>query len=249
MRITQNIHSIDGLEHPLGAGLVPYLVEETPHDLTLVDSCFLAQFPRLEQGIHDEGYDIRDVKRLILTHIHPDHIQAANEVKKVSGAEIYSHWAEADYLKKDPPYNGPPTPNMIHNMLVKSGKTMEDVAKKFGFREPDPISVDRRLKDGDSVGRLKVIHTPGHTPGHISLFAEEDKAIIGGDCLFKTAFGLSLPFPDVTIDPVAALISVRRITQIGFDKLLLAHQDSPLLENAQRAVSQAAATVAQTQTV
>ncbi len=58
---------------------------------------------------------------------------------------------------------------------------MEDVTKKFGSFETPSIIVDVILRDGDAVGRkLKVIDTPGHTPGHISLFSEDERTVIGG---------------------------------------------------------------------
>ena len=52
---------------------------------------------------------MRNVKRIILTHLHIDHMQAAHEIRKRTGAKIYSHWIEAGYLAHNPPYNGPPT--------------------------------------------------------------------------------------------------------------------------------------------
>jgi len=237
-RITPRIHSVDGLEHPMGIGLFPYVVEERPHDLTLIDTCFIGELKDLEAGLQREGYEIKDVKRLILTHTHSDHAQAAGELKKISGAKVYSHWIEASFLKNDPPYHGPPTAETIGQLLAQSGKTPEELGRKYGPPDALPITVDQQLNDGDAVGGLKVIHTPGHTPGHISLFSQEDRAIIGGDFLFKFPTGLSLPIPAVTIDPVVAALSVRRVSQLHFDKLLLAHQDSPMLENAARAVEQ-----------
>ena len=91
---------------------------------------------------------------------------------------------------------------------------------------------------------MKVIHTPGHTPGHISLYSEKHRIIFGADFLFRSVFGtegLFVPHAAVSIDPVTAAISAKRISKVNFDKLLLAHQDSPLLENAQKEVEKAAA--------
>jgi len=228
----------------MGGGFFVYFVEEGPHDLTLVDTCFLAELPKLEAQIRDQGHDIRDVKRLVLTHVHGDHIQSANEIKRISGAKVHSHWLEAAYLKQDPPYHGPPNPQTIQNLIAKSGKRMEDVGRKFGNTGSPSVIVDEQLKDGDMIGTLlTVIHTPGHTPGHISLFSEEDGAIIGGDCLFKSIMGvdgLFVPPPEVSLDSAVAAISVRRIAQIHFDKLMLTHQDSPVLEDAQREVERVA---------
>ena len=244
-RITSRIHSIDGLDHPFGIGIVPYVVEEGPRNLTLVDTCFVVEVPKLVAQLREEGYDITDVKRLVLTHTHVDHVQAANEVKRISGAEIYSHWSEAGYLKGDPAYHGPPTHNAIESILSKLGISSEEVAKKYGSLARDPVLVDHQLRDGDRVGKLVVVHTPGHTPGHISLFSEEDGAIIGGDFLFKGVLGfdgLFVPDSSLSIDPIVAAVSARRISQLKFDKLLLAHQDAPLLgATAPERVEQAAA--------
>ena len=82
---------------------------EDQNDLTLIDPFFLSQLPIFEDYLLDIGYDIKNVKRIILTHVHMDHSQAANEVKRKSGAKIYSHWIEAIYLGQNLPYSGPPT--------------------------------------------------------------------------------------------------------------------------------------------
>jgi glyoxylase-like metal-dependent hydrolase (beta-lactamase superfamily II) len=131
------------------------------------------------------------------------HSQAANKVKRKSGAKIYSHWIEARYLGQNPPYLGPPSAQETVEKLEKLGVSMRALIKEYGSFEVEPISVDEQVSDGDMIGSLKVIHTPGHTPGHISLYYEKDKLLLGAD---------------------------------NFDKLLMAHQDSPLLEGTGGAV-------------
>ena len=73
----------------------------------------------------------------------------------------------------------------------------------------DPIQIDEQTKDGDTIGSLKVIHNPGHTPGHISLYSEKHRVIFGADFLFKSVFGIEglfVPPAIVSIDPVTAAI-------------------------------------------
>jgi glyoxylase-like metal-dependent hydrolase (beta-lactamase superfamily II) len=94
---------------------------ENADDLTLIDPSFLPQLPILEDYIFNAGYDIKNVKRIILTHLHNDHAQAANEIRKRTGAKIYSHWIEVGYLAHNPPYNDPPTSQAITDILKKSG--------------------------------------------------------------------------------------------------------------------------------
>ena len=91
------------------------------------------------------------------------------------------------------------------------------------------------MSDGDTIGSLKVIHTPGH----ISLYYEKDKLLLGADSIYKHVFGaegMYISAPHVSIDPVTAIVSAQRLSKVNFDKLLMAHQDSPLLEGARGAV-------------
>jgi glyoxylase-like metal-dependent hydrolase (beta-lactamase superfamily II) len=246
--IKHGVHLIDGLTHPFpGVGMVSYIVEEAPHNLTLIDTCFSADLPKLEEYLHNSGYEINDIKRIVITHLHPDHTQAANEIRRRSGEvlEILSHWAEAAYLSHNPPYSGPPSEEAVQNFFNQLGIKPEEVFKKYGSFDVEPIKVDRQLQDGESVGKsLQVIHTPGHTPGHISLYSKQHGIIFGGDFIYKSVLGihgLFVPPSTVSIDSTTAAISARRISKLEFDTLLLAHQDAPLLENASNEVERTVA--------
>jgi glyoxylase-like metal-dependent hydrolase (beta-lactamase superfamily II) len=108
----------------------------------------------------------------------------------------------------------------------------------IGFRH---FSVDNQVSDGDMIGSLKVIHTPGHTPGHISLYYGGDGTIFGADSIYKNVFGADHMYiapAIVSIDPVTAVVSAQRLSKIKFDKLLMSHQDSPLVERARETVEQ-----------
>jgi glyoxylase-like metal-dependent hydrolase (beta-lactamase superfamily II) len=84
--IKHGIHLIDGRTHPFaGVGMVSYIVEEAPHDLTLIDTCFTADLPKLEEYLHNTGYEMTDLKRIVTSHVHSDHTQAVNEIKRRSG--------------------------------------------------------------------------------------------------------------------------------------------------------------------
>jgi glyoxylase-like metal-dependent hydrolase (beta-lactamase superfamily II) len=210
-------------------------IEENSKDLTLIDPSFLSQLPTLENYLLNAGYDIKNVTRIILTHVHVDHAQAANEIKRKTGAKIYSHWIEANYLAHNPLYNGPPTTQETIDKLKKLGISIEQLTKEYGSFEVEPIIVDQQVSDGDMIGSLKVIHTPGH----ISLYYNEDGTIFGADSIYKHVFGadgMYVSAPQVSIDSVTALVSAQRLSKIKFDKLLMAHQDSPLLERARETV-------------
>lgn len=108
------------------------------------------------------------VKYIILTHGHFDHTGALAQLKKTTGAEILIHSADAFMLSKD---------NRGQPFLLESGD--------------EPCSADRTLKEGDKIqfgeNILEVLHTPGHTPGGISLVI--DKMIFTGDTVFCGSVG------------------------------------------------------------
>ena len=127
------------------------------------------------------GIDIKDINRIVLTHLHPDHVEAVNEIKRKTGAKIYSHWIESVYLSQELEYNGPPNKDAFEHILKIMGTNIYKVTKEFGNINVGPIITDVLLEDGDTIGNtLQVIHTPGHTPGHISLYDKERRILIGG---------------------------------------------------------------------
>lgn len=123
------------------------------------------------------------------------------------------------------------------------GTNIDNVSKKFGKINVGPIVIDGLLKDGDMIGNtLQVIHTPGHTPGHISLYDKEHRILIGGDILFNSILNIDGPFIPplaVTKDWETSIVSARRLLNLKFEKLLLAHQSNPILEYAQQMIEKA----------
>ena len=108
-----------------------------------------------------------DIKSIVLTHGHIDHIGALKEVKEATGAEVAIHTDDAQALQE----------NSVNTPL--------------GLSYPTPLPADRLLKDGDSmdIGDLHflVLHTPGHSPGCICLLGEG--VMFSGDTLFNYGIG------------------------------------------------------------
>jgi hydroxyacylglutathione hydrolase len=122
----------------------------------------------ISRAIDDTGLDI---KLIILTHGHSDHIAALYEIQAKTGAEVAIHSSDADFLEGRGSYSS-----------------------QFGISYKTPHPPDRLLHEGDLTGvkglSLKVLHTPGHTPGSISLYTEGK--IFTGDTLFRRGIGTTL---------------------------------------------------------
>jgi len=101
-----------------------------------------------------------------------------------------------------------------------------------------PAEVDRLLNDGDELpllGGIKILHTPGHTPGSICLFIPQEKLVIVGD-LLTHRFRLSMPPGLFTVDPDQEVNSIKRLANLDFDIIAFGH-GSPILHEAHQAVA------------
>ena len=111
-----------------------------------------------------------EVKALINTHCHIDHVLGNYYIKNEYGVDLY-----------------------IHEEDVATLKSNEVVSQFYGFGAYEPCEADKYLREGDIVrfgdSELRVIFVPGHAPGHIALVNEKEKICIGGDVLFLQSIG------------------------------------------------------------
>jgi len=90
----------------------------------------------------------------------------------------------------------------------------------------EPVGVDERVENGthlDVAGGTRVISTPGHTPGHISLYVEQSKVLIAGDALRAERGSLIGPNPSMTLDMRTALQSIRRLADLEIHTIVCYH--------------------------
>jgi hydroxyacylglutathione hydrolase len=139
--------------------------DDSSNEAIVIDPGGEAQ--RILQEIEKLGVD---VKAVVNTHAHVDHIGALKEIKDSFDAEI-----------------------MLHNLELPILQTASRMARLFGVSIEQPPEPDRFLSDGDQVNcgdiTLTVIETPGHSPGGISLVTSDGRYCFAGDTLFAGSIG------------------------------------------------------------
>jgi len=181
-----------------------YLIAEEP--LTIIDTGPKTKeaIDALRAGLRAAGFLISDIRRIVLTHAHEDHCGLARAVRdEAKNAEVFVHEWETGHRHSRLEYEE------HRQLLVRAGVP------------DDQIQVMRRMYDGvrqyaDSLddheyaplwddaemqfesGSLRILHTPGHTPGSCSFLREADRTVIAGDCVLKRI----TPNPVLSPDPL-----------------------------------------------
>jgi len=197
------------------------------NDLTLVDTGFKGRSTHILKEVRRLGYSPSDIANIIITHHHADHAGSLAALKNVTQAKVIAHPTDAPYIDGRLPQPGPARPQWLSKILTPLHRLWAAT----------PVAVDILVNDGDELpilGGIKVIHTPGHTPGSICLFLQKERVVIVGDVLAHRR-RLSLPSKAFTVDIAQEINSVKRVASLDFDIICFGH-GSPMVHNACPAV-------------
>ncbi len=129
---------------------------------------------KLEE-MREDGIDTKEVDLIMITHLHPDHCDATVALKELSGAKVALHPSQLRYL----------------DIMA------EEASKFIGIGMEKKFDADLVLEDKLNIGNtgLKIIHTPGHSPGSVCFYTLAKKILICGDLVFEKSVGRTdLPF-------------------------------------------------------
>ena len=217
---------VKGVQYVDGSNANSYLVEEGDGTLTLVDTGMQADGKKILDFITSKmNRKPSEVKAIVVTHCHVDHTRGLAAIKAATGARVAVHEADADFVSGRKKYPSP-------------GGAM---GFAFGVISPffktTPVEPDLLLKEGDTVGRLAVFHTPGHTPGSISLYDRQDRVLFVGDTARYVKGKLEGPPPRFTPHMDQAKASIERLSSLDFEVMLSGHgeplrsPDAPMMMN------------------
>src|SRR6266404_821166 len=181
-----------------------YLIADDP--VTLIDTGPKTKeaVEALRDGLRKNGFRMSDVQRIILTHAHEDHCGLAKKVRdEAKNAEILVHGWETGHKVGRLEYEE------HRELLLRAGVPDEELQSMRRMYEgvrafADALEDDEHSELVDmeelqfNTGSLRVVHTPGHTPGSCSFFREADRTILAGDCVLKRI----TPNPVLSPDPI-----------------------------------------------
>lgn len=167
--------------------------------LVLVDTGVEDDTRKLLDGLAKIRVKPGDLSTIFITHTHPDHVGGLATVKKDSPAKVAAHRVEADFIARKRTYDGPPRVQ----------------------RHPG-TPVDVLLEDGQVHDGLRVIFTPGHTRGSMSLLDETRSLLFVGDAANNE--GRLGPMDDrYNVDPKQHRESIRKLAALHFEHAVFGH--------------------------
>lgn len=212
--------------HSLSVGPVNVFLIEDGRDLCLVDTGLPGSADAILAAITGLGRAPGDLKHIVLTHAHADHIGGATALVEATGAQTWMHPLDkpiAEGEVKQRPLK--PAPNLFMNVMYFFLSRSKPVV--------EPVNIDHLIGDGDVLpfaGGITAIHVPGHCAGQVALLWPRRKVLFAADvCANLTGLGPPLGYEDIG----EGRRSQEKLASLAFETACFGH-GKPILEGADK---------------
>lgn len=206
---------IDGV-YMIAMGNVNAFLIEGEDGLTLIDAGYRGKEAAVFGGIRTLGRSPDELKHLVFTHGHPDHIGSAAAIVRESGARTYMHPLDVHITESGGPFRPlHAAPGILRQVLCP---LLYHPAERL-----DPVAIDQHLHSGETLsiaGGFEVIHCPGHCAGQVALLWHPGRMLFAGD-VWMNVMGLGDPVGFENLEEGRA--SQRRVAGLSFDAIGFGH--------------------------
>lgn len=225
---------IDTIEIPVEVlghhnNIFPTLLWDTSTAM-LVDAGYQGQHSKIIDSLSQYGVEKTQLGHLVFTHQDIDHIGGAlNIIQSLQGKVItYTSEKEKPYIegKKRLIKMTEETINRVMASTPADWPLEMKASFRLALENCPNIRIDRVIEDGEELslfGGLRVLGTPGHTPGHISIYHKKTKTLIAGDCLLSSDGVLMLPREELCSDYARATASLSRLLEYEIQTVICYH--------------------------
>ena len=195
-------------------------------NMILVDCGYTGFLPAIEQAMEENNLYCGDLTHVLITHQDHDHMGALSDLKLK-----YPH-IQVVASKIDSPYISGKLKSLRLDQAEAMQPNLPEEQKLFGLefcnilKKVQPVAVDLEVSSGDIFdwcGGCTIIGTPGHTPGHISLYLNQKKVMIAGDAAALENGTLVIANPQFTLDIKEAEASLHKIMTYGAKEIICYH--------------------------
>lgn len=196
------------------------------NEMVLIDCGYPGFLPRLQESAMNYGIDLSRLTKVIITHHDFDHMGALAELKRADpNIKVLASFEEEKYISGSKKSLRLQQAEAIYDTLPESQK---QAAKQFSkvLEAVENVEVNQILNDGDILpccGGIKIVATPGHMPGHISIYHIESRSFIAGDALVVENNKLAIANPQYTLDMAGAKNSIKKLLDYEIETVICYH--------------------------
>jgi glyoxylase-like metal-dependent hydrolase (beta-lactamase superfamily II) len=201
--------------HNLGIANIGIL-ELPSGGLALIDTGGNGSGVKIQKALSENNWKLSDIKHILITHGHYDHVGDLALLVEQSGATVWAHRLEAPVIRGEQKQQLPPDTSL--NIL---GRWLKGTAQN-----PQKGVVHRELQGATNLEvvcpKLRAVFLPGHAPGQFGYFLEDSRTLFGGDCCMNI-LGLRLPIAAFSTDMREAKRSLMVAAKLEPNHLVVGH--------------------------
>lgn len=220
----QKIHVLE-IKAPHGGYIYPVVIEGDD-EMLLIDAGYPGQLGTFKEAFVKAGLSIDQLTHILITHHDYDHMGALGEmVNEIRNLKVITSSEQAPYVEGIKKSLRLQQAELIFDELPEAEKqsaiAFEEALKSVAFAKVDRIVEHSQMLD--IAGGIQVIMTPGHMPGHLSVYVDLSKTLVTGDAMVAENGTLLVANPQYTLDMPKALDSIVKLSELNLERVICYH--------------------------